>query len=97
MFDTHDAVCRRCVHELIATNDNPHMRCTGRDGAEEYEIPGLERRQVDGTPELILLLDLAGQRDTVLRKHVPYKPAAVETGRIFATVPIWCASKIQGG
>jgi hypothetical protein len=78
------------VHEFISTDRDPHVRgCLSRrtiDRVEEDEVTRAKVRGIHIGPCVELLGDSARHVDAILIEHVPDEAAAIETGRIVATI-----------
>jgi hypothetical protein len=83
------------VDELIVRDEDADVRSAVGFGVEEHEVARLEILLFDLLPDLELLLDLARQRDAVLREHPLYEPAAVKPRRIAAAAAIRCSSEAE--
>jgi hypothetical protein len=81
------------VDELAAAKCDPDMGGAARDGFEEHQIASLDVIGVDLAPDAVLLLDLAGERQPLLRKHPLHEAAAVEPGGVAAAVEVWRPSE----
>jgi hypothetical protein len=71
------------VDELIAADRDADVGGSGRDRGEEDEIAHRKVARLDLLPQSSLLLDVARQRDAVLREDILREAAAVETAGIF--------------
>ena len=83
------------MDELIAANEDAHVRRAAGDGVEEHEVARFQIVLFDFPAGLELLLDLARQRDAVLREHPLREAAAVEALRIAAAVHVRRAAIAQ--
>ena len=69
----------RGVHELIAADDQSHIRGTPRFRFEEHEVARFERVPADVEPLAELLVHGSRHGDAVLAEDVPDEAAAVES------------------
>jgi hypothetical protein len=86
------------VHELIVGDEDADVGRAGRDRMEEHEVARLQIVELDLLSDLVLLLDIARQRDAVLREHPLRKAAAIEAAvRVAAAVAVRHAAERQRG
>ncbi len=76
------------MHELVAAHRDSHVRRTGGNRGEEHEIAGHDPARIDLAPNGKLLAHVAGHRQAVLSEHILHEPAAVESLRVCAAVPV---------
>lgn len=85
------------MHELSVTGREPDVGGSGGHGREEDEITRSQPVQIDRGAGLVLIRGTPWKVDTVPGKHVPRKPAAVESFEGFSAVSIRATSEIEGG
>jgi hypothetical protein len=76
------------VHEFAAPDGDPDMRGAGRHRLEKYQIAWLDLIAIDFVAGDVLVAHFTWQRDSAAGEHPLHEPAAVETRRIAAAVPI---------
>jgi hypothetical protein len=70
------------VHEFVSANDDPDVRrelAHTVDGVKEHEVAGAKVARIDVGPGAKLLGHCARHAHSMLSKHVPDKPAAIES------------------
>jgi hypothetical protein len=66
------------VHELIAVDDQPHVRRAAGNGLKKNKITGMELVEIDFFPHAELVANLARQPEPELCEDVLDEAAAVE-------------------
>jgi hypothetical protein len=79
----------------MTVDGDTHMRRPSRIGCEEDQIARLDAGPSNGFARAKLFPHFPWERHTVLREDILHKSAAVESGRVRATVSIWSPAKGQ--
>jgi len=83
------------VHEAAVSNHHADVGGAAAHGLEEDEIPRLHVLQVDLSPFPELILYLSRDRPAVTGERPLHEAAAIESGRIAPTIPVWDSEQIE--
>ena len=91
----HDAVRAWRVDEAPFADRHTYVRRAAAHGLEKDQVSRLDVAQIDSTPDSILILHFARQHRAVPCEHPLHQPAAVESGRVAASIPVGNSQEVH--